>query len=157
MTRSKLAQFPMTFFSGSLFNYHQGMSDRRSFDRRSRSFFRDRDRDRRSPFDQKIAGRFPMTFFSGSLFNYQVKRCPLFYACRKWLLGQTTILQWRLCSILTYLFTWSLGAYKLRSLEAWGPGSLGAQGTGKLDAWEPGCEAVGASNKFTMFHFSIYV
>ena len=37
----------------------QGMSDRRSFDRRlrSRSFFRDRDRDRRSPFDQKIAGR----------------------------------------------------------------------------------------------------
>ena len=37
----------------------QGMSDRRSFDRRSqsRSFFRDRDRDRRSPFGPKIAGR----------------------------------------------------------------------------------------------------
>ena len=35
------------------------MSDRRSFNRRSRSlsFFRDQDRDRRSPFGQKIAGR----------------------------------------------------------------------------------------------------
>ena len=35
----------------------QGMNDRRSFDRRSRSFFRDRDRDRLSSFRQKIAGR----------------------------------------------------------------------------------------------------
>ena len=35
----------------------QGMSDRRSFDRRSRSrsFFHVLDRDRRSPFGQKIA------------------------------------------------------------------------------------------------------
>ena len=41
----------------AIFNHSQGMSDRRSFDRRSRSFFRDRDRDRRSPFGQKIAGR----------------------------------------------------------------------------------------------------
>ena len=38
-------------------NKRQGMSDRRSFDRRSRSFFHDRDRDRRSPFGQKIAER----------------------------------------------------------------------------------------------------
>ena len=31
------------------------MSDWRSFDRRLRSFFHDRDRDRRSPFSQKVA------------------------------------------------------------------------------------------------------